>query len=78
MNFAKVVVLGDFNLPSIFWTDEARRFGCTGRVDRMFLDCFVSIGLTQWVLEATFVSSGNTLGLFLTSKLDRVGGRVGS
>ena len=42
------------------------------RIDRMFLNCFVSIYLTQWVLKATFDSSENTLVSFLISELDRV------
>ena len=41
--------------------------------DRLLFDCFVAAGLTQWVMEATFVTSGNTLYLFLTSEGDRVG-----
>ena len=47
--------------------------GGEGKVDRIFMDCFNAAGFTQWVLEPTYVSSGNTLDLFLTSKLDRVG-----
>ena len=69
----EVVILGDFNLPSIVWSDEGEMLGGEGKIDRMFMDCFNTAGLTQWVLEPTFVSSGNTLDLFLTSELDRVG-----
>ena len=65
--------MGDFNLPSIIWTEDGGMLGGEGRVDRMFLECFAAAGLTQWVMEATFVSSGNTLYLFLTSEVDRVG-----
>ena len=67
------LVLGDFNLPSIVWTEEGGMLGGIGNVDRMFLDCFALAGLTQWVLEAMFISSGNTLDLFMTSEFDRVG-----
>ena len=38
-----------------------------------FLDCFTAAGLSQWVEEAKFVTSGNILHLFLTSETDRVG-----
>ena len=65
--------MGDFNLPSIVWSDEGEMLGGKGKVDRMFIDCFNAAGLTQWVLKPTFVSSGNTLDLFLTSELDCVG-----
>ena len=56
-----------------YWTEDGGMLGGEGRVDRMFLECFAVAGLTQWVMEATFVSSGNTLDLFLTSEVDRVG-----
>ena len=41
-------------------------------MNKVFLDCFVSASLTKWVMEGTFVSSGNILDLFLTSETDRV------
>ena len=69
----KVVILGDFNLPSLAWYSVADLFGEACLMDRLFLDCFVSAGLTRWVMEGTFVSSGNILDLFLTSETDRVG-----
>ena len=39
----------------------------------MFLDVFILLGLSQWVSEPTFPSSGNTLDLLLTTEHDRVG-----
>lgn len=69
----EVVVLGDFNLPSVQWSAGGGVCRYASRTDRLFVDCFVSAGLYQWIEEATFVSSDNTLDLFLTSELDRVG-----
>jgi hypothetical protein len=68
----EVVVLGDFNLPSIEWSD-GEAGGAISSADRLFLDCFTVCGLQQWVDEPTFLSSGNILDLFFTSELDRVG-----
>jgi hypothetical protein len=69
----EVVVLGDFNLPTVDWGSEV---GCVPRGmgvrDGLFLDCFSSLGLVQWVFEPTFVDSGNILDLVLTSEDDRI------
>ena len=69
----EVVVLGDFNLPSLQWSAGDEMFVGVSQKDRLFFDCFVAAALTQWVTEATFVTSGNSLDLFLTSEVDRVG-----
>ena len=71
----KVVVLGDFNLPS---SSSLRVEGnlmvvSEGCVDQLFLNCFNKAEITQWVSESTFVASGNILDLFLTSETDQVG-----
>ena len=69
----EVVILGDFNLPSIDWglrVGDPPNAGCIR--DARFLECFTALGLTQWVLEPTFVDSGNILDLVLTSEEDRV------
>ena len=42
-------------------------------IDNVFLDCFDSLGLTQWVCELTYPRSSNILGLFFTTDPDRVG-----
>lgn len=69
----EVIILGDFNLPSLTWTlprhDDAR----ISATDSSFLDCFDSLGLSQWVCEPTFPRSGNILDLLLTTEPDRVG-----
>jgi hypothetical protein len=69
----EAVVLGDFNLPTLVWQldDVVERYVTPN--DLSFLECFTSVGLTQWVGESTFVSSGSILDLFLTSEPDRVG-----
>ena len=63
----EVVILGEFNLPSLSWSSDDLFMGATDR-DTVFLDCFVAAGLTQCVKEPTFVSSGTILDLFLTSE----------
>ena len=70
----EVLILGDFNLPSISWGDE--RTVSPSAADGAFLDMFNTIGLTQWVSEPTFPRSSNVLDLILTSEEDRIG-RVG-
>ena len=42
-------------------------------LSNLFLSCFNQLGLSQWVKFPTFIPSGNTLDLILTSELDRVG-----
>ena len=76
MNFSvgkDILVLGDFNLPSVVW-DQEQGFnaGYVRPVDRLFLDCFAACGLTQYVLEGTFFPSGNTLDLVLSSEEGRI------
>ena len=68
----EVVLLGDFNLPNIDLTikDSAAQ---ASPIERMFIDVFISLGLTQGVKESTFPRSGNTLDLIFTSDSDRAG-----
>ena len=68
----EVVVVGDFNLPSIGWLQDDQTVRCSAS-DKMFLETFSSLGLTQWVLEPTFPRSGNILDIVLTTEPDRVG-----
>jgi hypothetical protein len=69
----EVIVLGDFNLPSLVWSTGMGLCVGGSRNDQLFLNCFVEAGLYQWVEEATNANSGNVLDLFLTSETDRVG-----
>ena len=68
----EVILLGDFNLPTLTWessdpTSHASSF------DRQCYEVFMSLGLTQWVIEPTFPRSGNILDLVLSTDADRVG-----
>ena len=61
-----IILLGDFNLPGIDWVGPLAP--CTSsRLEGLFLDMFLSVGLKQWVDFSTFVSSGNVLDLVLTT-----------
>ena len=69
-----VVVLGDFNLPSLKWsTDHVLPDGYIPRIDRLFFESFLEAGLVQIVEDPTFVSSGNILDLILVSNHEMVG-----
>ena len=68
----EVIIVGDFNLPSIGWTEDDQTTRCSA-LDKMFLETFLSLGLTQWVLQPTFPRSGNILDIVLTTEPDRVG-----
>ena len=67
----EVLILGDFNLPSIRWAQDDP--GATvSRSDLPFMELFNTLGLSQYVHEPTFISSGNILDLVLSSETDRV------
>ena len=68
----EVVVMGDFNLPSLSWPLEAADNDSIRAVDRIFRDCFVGLGWTQWVEFGTFHRSDNILDLVFTSDEDRI------
>ena len=67
----EVVLLGDFNLPSIIWS-KYKPYGQSSAADGMFVDMFTTLGLSQWISESTFPRSGNVLDLILTSEEDRI------
>ena len=69
----EVVLLGDFNLPSLNWARDDFVAACASTTDSAFLGMFDTLGLAQWVWEPTFPRSGNTLDLILTTEQDRVG-----
>ena len=68
----EVVILGDFNLPSLAW-DSDNLFDNLYPTDRLFLETFLSLGLTQFVRQSTFPRSGNILDLILATDPDQVG-----
>lgn len=68
----EVLILGDFNLPSLSW-NEVDTLSNISAMDRSFLETFQCLGLTQLVKEPTYPRSGNILDLILVSDQDRVG-----
>lgn len=69
----EVLFLGDFNLPSLKWSESSVWDSYVSPTDRFFFNCFSECGLTQWVNFGTFFPSGNVLDLVLSSDEDRVG-----
>ena len=70
----RVIVMGDFNLPSLRWSGGLLQEGYVTPSDRAFYQCFIDAGLTQLVSEPTFIPSGNVLDLCLVSCIEDVGG----
>ena len=68
-----VVVLGDFNLPSLKWDSSLPSGGYVPPHEMDFYNMFLTAGLTQWVVEGTYCRSGNILDLALSSQDDVVG-----
>ena len=69
----EAVIMGDFNLPTLYWDHLFQTLGATSLADNRFIDLFITLGLTQWITEPTFPRSGNILDLILTTEHDRVG-----
>ena len=67
-----VLLLGDFNLPSIKWSLHEPEDGYLTPLDRMFFDMFLLMGLNQCVHEGTFFPSGNVLDLVFSSESESV------
>lgn len=68
----EVIVMGDFNLPTISWSLGEVGVEAVFHTDRLFLNCFTTLDLTQWIDEPTNIRGSNTLDLFLTTETDRV------
>ena len=68
----ELILIGDFNLPSLSWSSLEQPTRIITPSDSKFLDAFNTLGLTQWIDEATFPRSGNILDLILTSETDRI------
>ena len=49
----EVVILGDFNLPTLSWESADPIMHAT-LIDRQGYEAFMTIGLSQWVTEPTF------------------------
>lgn len=68
----ELILVGDFNLPAINWSGDVPTSSTAQ--DTSFLDCFASLGLHQWVTEATNTRADNTLDLvFTTTRQGRSG-----
>ena len=62
-----VLLLGDFNLPTLKWYQTGLPDGYIAPLDQKFSDVFSISGLRQWVHEPTFLPSGNILDLVFTT-----------
>ena len=62
--------MGDFNLPTVTWSTYPPTSASLR--DSAFLDCFCQLGFLQHILEPTFIPSGRTLDLVLSSGEDHV------
>lgn len=69
----EVIILGDFNLPSIDWRNGDALYLDYDPLTSLFTNCFNTSGLHQWVDFPTFVPSGNILDLVITTEDDRIG-----
>ena len=68
-----VILMGDFNLPTLRWESEDMLNRYISPTDSLFYDMFAVAGLNQWVDKPTFVPSGNVLDLVLTTDTDVIG-----
>lgn len=66
----ELIQAGDFNLPSIDWSTDVP-VGMS-LLEEQFLDLFSSLGLVQWVKQATYLRSNNILDLIFTTENDRI------
>ena len=69
----EILLIGDFNLPMIDWQHNNFLSDSYPPLQQRFIDCFISLGLHQWVHSPTFLYSKNTLDLVLSSEGDRIG-----
>ena len=65
-------MIGDFNLLSTNWGKVHPSQGDFKPTSQAFVDTLVSSGVSQWVIESTFLRSGNILDLGFTSAIDRI------
>ena len=67
----EVLIIGDFNLSSVKWNDPNRLTDITPS-DRVFYNCFIELGLSQFVNQPTYPRSDNILDLILSTEHDRI------
>ena len=69
----QVLLMGDFNLPTLRWPEDSVEAGYVSPLDRKFCDLFSLCGLTQFVHEPTHWPAGTLLDLVLTSEPELIG-----
>ena len=69
----QVILMGDFNLPSLKWPEDGVEAGYVSPLDRKFFELFSLCGLTQFVHEPTHWPAGTLLDLVLTSEPELMG-----
>ena len=69
----RVIMLGDFNLPTLKWPESGIEEGYIAPLDMKFYDQFLLLGLVQVVHMPTFVQSGNVLDLVFAADAEAVG-----
>ena len=69
----EVLILGDFDLPSLDWMVKNVIGSYAPPREMFFFDSFSLLGLSQRVKEGTFIDSNNILDLVLTTEWDRIG-----
>ena len=65
----KIFIIGDFNLSSVIWPLE--NLTCSNNTEKLFIDTFNELGLTQCIEEATH-AKGKVLDLLLTNHLQLI------
>ena len=69
----EIVLLGDFNLPSLNWSLDNVFDEYISPLDSWYFSTFTQIGLDQIVKNGTHFPSGHILDLVLTTNSERVG-----
>ena len=69
----EMIILGDFNLPSLHWNREDMLATYIPEFEMEFFNLFSQLGLVQVVNSSTNFPSGNVIDLCLCSFPDRVG-----
>ena len=69
----EIVMLGDFNLPTLHWGSETMLDRYMDPCDRKFFELFSELGLIQIIEAGTHHPSEHVLDLILVSDEDRIG-----
>lgn len=66
----EVVIVGEFNLPSLDWNSDNVLHSCVAPCEMLFFSDFSLLRLREWVKENAFVDSGNALHLVESTFVD--------